>query len=179
MTSHIAMGPADTEIRSLSVDDLELFCEIRSEALRTHPHAFGSPEEDEGGEPMLAAYRRLLDSTVLGSTVLGAFRSGGLIGLAGFYVSHDKRARHRGHIYSVYERESDRGRGIGDGLIKQLLAHAGPQVEQVHLAVLVQATPAIRTYERNGFEIYARDRGAVRIGDTTYDKYLMAKEFAR
>ena len=128
---------------------------------------------------MLAAYRRWLDSTVPGSTVLGAFVSGDLIGLAGFYVSHDKRSRHRGHIYTVYVKESDRGRGVGDRLIKELLAYAEARVEQVHLAVLVTATPAIRTYERNGFEIFARDRGAVRIGDTLYDKYLMAKEFSR
>jgi ribosomal protein S18 acetylase RimI-like enzyme len=49
----------------------------------------------------------------------------------------------------------------------------------VHLAVLVTATAAIKTYKRNGFEIYGTDPRAVRVGDTTYDKYLMVKEFSR
>ena len=50
------------------------------------------------------------------------------------------------------------------------------QVEQVHLDVLLTATDAIKTYKRNGFEIYGTDPRAVRIGDSTYDKYLMMKK---
>jgi ribosomal protein S18 acetylase RimI-like enzyme len=40
------------------------------------------------------------------------------------------------------------------------------------------ATAAIKTYKRNGFEIYGTDAGAIRIGDATYDKYLMMKKLA-
>ena len=39
------------------------------------------------------------------------------------------------------------------------------------------ATAAIRTYKRNGFEIYGTDPRAIRLGDVTYDKYLMMKKF--
>jgi ribosomal protein S18 acetylase RimI-like enzyme len=173
MTPHAA-AQADVEIRRLTVDDLDLFREIRAEALQKHPQSFGSPEEDEGGDAMLAAYCRWLNSTIL-----GAFGFGSLIGLAGFYVPDDRRSRHRGYIFTVYVKEEGRGQGVGDRLIKELLAHAEARVEQVHLAVLVTATAAIRTYKRNGFEIYATDRRAIRIGDTTYDKFLMMKEFSR
>ncbi|PDT86642.1 hypothetical protein CO669_29685 [Bradyrhizobium sp. Y36] len=157
----------------MTADDLELFRGIRAEALRTHPQTFGSPEEDEGGEGMLAAYRRWL-----AGTVLGAFECGGLMGVAGFYVSPDRRSLHRGHIFTVYVREDGRGQGFGDRLVKELLAHAEARVEQVHLAVLVEATAAIRTYKRNGFEIYGTDLGAVRIGDATYDRYLMVRKLS-
>lgn len=75
-------------------------------------------------------------------------------------------------------REDGRGQGIGDRLIKELLAHAEACVEQVHLAVLLEATAAIRTYERNGFKVYGTDPAAVRIGDVTYDKYLMVRKFS-
>jgi ribosomal protein S18 acetylase RimI-like enzyme len=78
----------------------------------------------------------------------------------------------------VYVREASRGKGVGDRLIKELLALAEARVEQVHLAVVLTATAAIKTYKRNGFEIYGTDPGAIRIGDVTYDKYLMMKKFA-
>nr|WP_283814273.1 N-acetyltransferase [Bradyrhizobium liaoningense] len=171
MISHAARPQADVEIRRLTVDDLDLFRDIRAEALRTHPQTFGSPEEDEGGEAMLAAYRRWLDGMVL-----GAFECGGLMGVAGFYVSPDRRSQHRGHIFTVYVREEGRGKGVGDRLIKELLAHAEARVEQVHLAVLLESTAAINTYKRNGFEIYGTDPAAVRMGEATYDKYFMVRK---
>ncbi|MFZ8393442.1 GNAT family N-acetyltransferase, partial [Staphylococcus aureus] len=80
-------------------------------------------------------------------------------------------------IYTVYVRENCRGRGVGDRLIRDLLAHAESCVEQVHLAVLVKSTAAIKTYKRNGFEVYGTDPRAVRIGDAVYDKFLMIKRF--
>ena len=174
MASDAVIPPADCEIRRLTVDDLDCLREIRAEAIQTHPQMFGSAEEDEGGEVMVAAYRHWL-----GDTMLGAFRCGGLIGVAGFYVSRYKKSQHRGHIFSVYVRKNDRGKGVGDRLIKELLAHAEARVEQVHLAVLLESTAAINTYKRNGFEIYGTDPAAVRIGEATYDKYFMVRKFSR
>lgn len=171
MTAQAAIAPAGVEFRRLTVDDLDAFREIRGEALQRFPQSFYSLEEDQGGDAMLAAYRQWLSGTVM-----GAFACRSLVGIAGFYVSPDKRSQHRGHIYTVYVREASRGKGVGDGLIKELLALAAVHVEQVHLAVLLTATDAIKTYKRNGFEIYGTDRGVVRIGDSTYDKYLMMKK---
>jgi ribosomal protein S18 acetylase RimI-like enzyme len=112
----------------------------------------------------------------LSGTILGAFECQTLVGTAG-YVSPDKRSQHRGHIFTVYVRETSRGKGVGDRLIKELLALAEARVEQVHLAVVLTATAAIKTYKRNGFEIYGTDPRVIRIGDVTYDKYLMMKNF--
>ena len=170
MTSQTAIGSA--EIRRLALDDLDLLREIRAEALQKHPETFGSSEEDQGGDAMVTAYRRWLSGTIL-----GAFERKALLGIAGFYISPDKRSQHRGHIFTVYVREASRGRGVGDRLIKELLSLAKASVDQVHLDVLLTATDAIRTYKRNGFEIYGIDPRVIRIGDVTYDKYLMIKKF--
>ncbi|MGA7810194.1 N-acetyltransferase family protein [Bradyrhizobium sp.] len=172
MTAQPAIAPVGVEFRRLTVDDLDVFREIREEALQKFPQSFYSLEEDQGGDATVAAYRHWLSGTIL-----GAFACQTLIGIAGFYVSPDKRSQHRGHIYTVYVKEASRGQGVGDGLIKQLLALAAARVEQVHLAVLLTATDAIKTYKRNGFEVYGTDPRAVRIGDATYDKYLMMKKF--
>ena len=172
MTSQAAIAPAGVKFRRLTVDDLDVFREIREEALQKYPQSFYSLEEDQGGDAMVAAYRHWLSGTIL-----GAFACQTLVGIAGFYVSPDKRSQHRGHIYTVYVREASRGKGVGDGLIKELLAQAAVHVEQVHLAVLLTASDAIKTYIRNGFEIYGTDPRVIRIGDATYDKYLMMKKF--
>ena len=174
MASDAVIPQADFEIRRLTVDDLDCLRAIRAKAIQTHPQSFGSPEEDEGGEVMMAAYRHWL-----GDMMLGAFGCRGLVGLAGFYVPRYRRSQHRGHIFSVYVRENARGKGVGDRLIKELLAHARVRVEQVHLAVGSTAAAAIKTYRRNGFEIYGTDPGAIRIGDATYDNYLMMKKLSR
>jgi ribosomal protein S18 acetylase RimI-like enzyme len=158
-------------IRRLTVDDLDSFRLIRAEALRRYPQTFGSPVEEQGGEPMLVAYRDWLSGTII-----GAFDREALVGIAGFYVAIDKRSRHRGHIYTVYVRDEMQGRGVGDRLVKELLAFASTKVEQVHLAVLVTATPAITLYKNNGFEIYGTDPNVRRIGQTSYDEYLMIKK---
>src|SRR5437879_1739043 len=128
MTSNAASAQADVEIRRLTVDDLDLLREIRAEALQKYPQSFYSAEEDEGGDAMLTAYRHWLSGTIL-----GAFGYGSLIGVAGFYVSPDKRSQHRGHIFTVCVKENAQGKGVGDRLIKALLAHAEGRVEQVHL----------------------------------------------
>jgi hypothetical protein len=60
---------------------------------------------------------------------------------------------------------------------KELLALAEARVEQVHLAVVLTATAAIKTYKRKGFEIYGTDPRVIRIRDVTHDKYLMMKRF--
>jgi ribosomal protein S18 acetylase RimI-like enzyme len=159
-------------IRQLTVGDLELFREIRADALHKYPQSFGTVEEEQGGDVMVAAYRHWLSGTIF-----GAFERQILVGTAGFYVSHEKRSDHRGHIYTVYVKETSRGKGIGHRLIKELLALAETRVEQVHLAVVLTAKAAIKTYKRNGFEIYGTDPRAIRIGDVTYDKYLMIKKF--
>jgi ribosomal protein S18 acetylase RimI-like enzyme len=171
MTSRDAIAPAGVKFRRLTVDDLDVFREIRGEALQKFPQSFYSLEEDQGGDAAVAAYRQWLSGTML-----GAFACQNLVGTAGFYVSSDTRSQHRGRIYTVYVREANRGKGVGDGLIKELLGLAAVQVEQVHLDVLLTATDAIKTYKRNGFEIYGTDPRAVRIGDSTYDKYLMMKK---
>lgn len=175
MISQASLSSVHFELRQLTVDDLDLFREIRGEALQHHPESFHSLEEDQGGDAMVAAYRHWLSST--SGTMLGAFDCQALVGIAGLYVSADKRSQHRGQIYTVYVRESSRGKGVGDRLMKELLALAEMRVEQVHLGVLLISTAAIKTYKRNGFEIYGTDPRVTRIGDVTYDKYLMMKRF--
>ena len=173
MTSQANIALPGIDFRWLTVDDLDLLREIRAEALQKYPQSFGSSEESEGGDAMMAAYRRWLSGTIL-----GAFERQTLVGTAGFYIAPDRRSQHRGHIYTVYVRESSRGKGIGNRLIKELLALAETLVEQVHLGVLVTATAAINIYQRNGFEIYGTDPRVIRIGDVEYDSYLMVKKFS-
>jgi GNAT superfamily N-acetyltransferase len=121
MTSHGAIACDRVTIRQLTVGDLELLREIRADALREYPQSFGTVEEEQGGDAMMAAYRQWL-----GGTIFGAFECQTLVGTAGFYVSPEKRSQHRGHIYTVYVKETSRGKGVGDRLIKSFLLWPRP-----------------------------------------------------
>ena len=64
------MSAAYIEIRRLTEADEVLYRDIRLEALRANPEAFGSTFETENAQPLSSF------STTLGnSTVLGAFRN--------------------------------------------------------------------------------------------------------
>jgi ribosomal protein S18 acetylase RimI-like enzyme len=159
-------------LRQLTSADIEMFNDIRTEAIRTNPESFGSPEEEHGGDAQRQAYLCWLSGDVW-----GAFEDQNLIGVAGFYITQDKRVTHRGNLFTVYVRPASRGQGMGDLLIKKILSVAEKRVDQMKLMVVTTAIPAIKTYLSNGFEFYGRDRGAFRVNDASYDEYLMIKKF--
>ncbi|MEJ0063610.1 MAG: GNAT family N-acetyltransferase [Alphaproteobacteria bacterium] len=158
-------------IKRLTVDDIEAFHELREEAIALYPESFGSPEEEEGGEARDAAYRRWLNGEIL-----GAFEDGNLVGATGFYIPADEKVQSHGQIFTVYVRAAYRKKGIGDRLLKSILDLAKSRVDQVRLRVVHTAKDAIKTYLRNGFEIYGTESRAVSIGNIHYDEILMEKK---
>lgn len=159
-------------LRQLTQADIEAFRDIRTEAMRTNPESFGSPEEEQGGEIQQQTYLRWLNGDIW-----GAFKDQALIGVTGFYILQEKRTAHRGTLFTVYVRPTNRGQGVGDALIKKVLSVAEKRVDQMNLMVITTAIPAIKTYLSNGFEFYGRDHRIFRINGTNYDEYLMIKKF--
>ena len=157
-------------IKRLTADDIKLFREIREEAMRTNPESFGSPEEEQGGKRQDATYREGLKNEIW-----GIFEDENLAGVAGFYISSTKESQSCGQIFSLYVRSAYRGKGIGDRLLKHILALAENRVDQVHLCVVHTAEAAIKTCMKNGFEICYTDPHAFRVGDMDYNEHLMVK----
>lgn len=69
------------------------------------------------------------------------------------------------------------GRGVGRRLMQAAIDWAGSTgvVRRIELFVLVDNLPAIRLYEKSGFQVEGRRRAVFRRGDNWIDDLLMAR----
>ena len=160
-------------IRRLTVDDLEAFRELREEAMRLCPESFGSPEEEQGGERQEAAYRDILQK----DEILGAFEGDNLIGVIGFFIPGHAKSQKCGRIFTLYVRDTRRNSGLGDRLIKHILAIAADHVEQMHVCIVHTAAAALDLFQKNGFEVLSTETNAFSLGDVSYNELLLGKRF--
>lgn len=166
------MGTAEFEIRPVKpADDAAIFRNIRLEALRANPEAFGSSYEAEAAQPLSWFLARLADSTVF-----GAFRDGQIIGIAGFAIQQGDKNAHKGRIWGMYVRPDARGGGIGRRLMEAVIEHARHRVELVQLTVVRDNERARRLYASLGFQEYGTEWHSLKHDGRYYDEILMAKD---
>ena len=118
-------------IRPMQQSDCKAVSELEKEV-------FSQPWSEQG----------FLDALAMKESIfLLAEEEGNIIGYLGMYVALDE-----GEITNVAVAPSKRNAGIGDRLIKEILAQAKKKgVTQVVLEVRVSNAPAIHLYEKNGF----------------------------
>jgi GNAT superfamily N-acetyltransferase len=107
------------------------YIEIRLEALKFNPEAYGTEFESENARP-LSWFADRLDV----SSVFGAFDGSELAGVAAFSVGERPKERHKGLLGSVYVRPGARKAGVGRRLVETIIDFARPQVELIQLAVV-------------------------------------------
>ncbi|MGC4046049.1 MAG: GNAT family N-acetyltransferase [Armatimonas sp.] len=147
--------------------------EIRLEALRAVPEAFGSDYETESQRPESFWEERAAGRDT-GGNFIAEDANGHFVGLIGLFTDGRKKTGHVGSIVSVYVRPEARGQGVGDGLMQSCLASAREQkLARVRLAVITTNAPAIGLYIRHGFKVYGIESDVLRIGDQRYDELLM------
>lgn len=155
-------------VRELAAEDAVALRELRLEALRLHPGAFGSTYAVEAAQPVSATA-----TSVAAGGMFGGFVDGRLQGMAGFRVVDAAQLRHKGVLGGMYVRESLRGTGLADAIVESLLAYAAGRVEQVLLTVAADNARAIRFYERLGFVTYGTEPRALKVGTRYLDERLM------
>jgi ribosomal protein S18 acetylase RimI-like enzyme len=162
------------EIRVLTERDAAVYWQLRLEALERQSQSFGESAEEHRQTTVLAAAERLRANPD-GNFVLGAFRAGELVGMAGFFRYQPAKARHKGRIWGVYVRECCRGQGVGRALLVALLERirACPGVEQVSLTVVSRQEAAKALYLSLGFETYGLERRGLKVGDRYLDNEHM------
>jgi ribosomal protein S18 acetylase RimI-like enzyme len=168
------MTATHIEIRRLTeaiAGDAVLYREIRLEALRTNPEAFGSTFEIEDAKPLT-----WFSAGLANSTLLGAFRDAKLLAIAGFAIQQGQKKAHQGFIWGMYVRADARRAGIARRLVEAILDLARHRVELVQLSVVRGNEEARRLYASLGFLEYGIEKNALKQNGRYYDEVLMAKD---
>ncbi len=156
------------EIRRLDPSQAEDYRAIRLLALATDPDAFGSTHEIEAARPLSAFAERLA-----GSIVLGAYRDGRIIGVAGLMQQGGLKDQHKGFIWGVFVAADARGQGAASQLIAAIIEAAHGLVEQLTLSVVTTNEPALALYRKFGFETYGIEPRALKTEAGYFDEALM------
>ena len=169
------MHAAHIEIQRLTQADADVvqYRDIRLEALKVNPEAFGSTFEIENAQP-LSWFSERLDS----STVLGVFRDQKLIAIAAFAIQRGQKMAHKGVIWGMYVRPNARRSGIGRRLVEAILDLARQRVELIQLTVVRDNEQARHLYASLGFQEYGIERNALKQDGRYYDEVLLAKDLS-
>ena len=164
------MSRAEVKIRRLLPEDAALYREIRLDALKSDPDAFGSTLAEEHAQPLHLFTERLETSAVF-----GAFAGSELVGVVGFFVKPSRKEAHKGALVGMYVRPGARTGGVGRRLVEAVIDHASHCVEVVQLTVIKENQRAVRLYARLGFVEYGVERKSLKQDGRYWDEVLMAK----
>ena len=144
--------------------------DLRLEALKEEPLAFGSAYEEE--LPYSEADWRSRIKNVIFAMVGG--KPGGMI----VYVRNPRsKTNHICDIYGVYVRRQYRGQGISNTLMDAVLAEikelAG--VAKICLAVNPTQKAAAHLYRKYRFKVVGKPKKALRYNGAFYDELVMEK----
>ena len=160
------------QIRRLETSDSALYRDIRLEALKQNPEAFGSTFEKENGEPL-----SWFEAVVSRTDIFGAFLDGTLVGIAGYVAQESSKQAHKAVLWGMYVRPAARNSGLGKKLVAAVLIHARGRVEMVQLTVVSENEGARRLYSTLGFVEYGLEKRALKQDGRYYDEVLMVKFF--
>lgn len=165
------MDTAHIQIRRLAPTDAVVYRDIRLEALRCNPEAYGSTFEAENARRLTWFSDRLT-----GSAVFGAFQDSELIGIAGLFIGEGEKEAHKGLLWGMYVQPSSRRAGVGRRLVETIVDYARKRVELIQLAVVSDNEQARRLFASLGFLEYGIEKNALKQKGRYYDEVLMAKD---
>src|SRR5262245_5876072 len=162
------------QVRVLTEHDADEFVRLRLEALTQEPLAFGRTPDEALPWPRDSVASRLRPAPQ-GHFAVGAFEGTRMAGQAAFVRHEGRKERHKGFIWGVYVSPAWRGRGVARSMLTTLVTRARsyPDLEQISLSVAVPQEPARRLYRALGFEVYGRERNALKVGATYVDEEHM------
>jgi RimJ/RimL family protein N-acetyltransferase len=158
------------QIRRLETSDAALYRDIRLEALKQNPEAFGSTFERESTQPL-----SWFEAAIGRSDIFGAFLDGTLAGIAGYVAQQSPKQAHKALLWGMYVRSAGRKSGLGKRLVAAVLSHARGRVEMVQLTVVSENEAARRLYNALGFVEYGLEKRALKQDGRYYDEVLMVK----
>ena len=169
----------DCQLRLLRSPDLPAYKALRDAMLAGHPQAFTSDAATEI-QCDAASYHRRLSGGAQGATLftLCAWNGPEMVGAVSCEHQIGIKVRHVAQIIAMMVRDDWQRLGIGQLLMGHALKllQAEPGLELVTLSVTASNAPALRLYERCGFQAYGRLQGAIKLpGGELLDKCLMSR----
>lgn len=176
MSTTLTTIHGEVVIRAARVDDVEAFRELRLEALRTHPEAFGADYASELTRPLTYWTESLERATGDRAVIILGTHQHALIGMVGVQRGFSAKTQHGGLIWGVYVRSAWRGQHLAEALLAAAMEWARTQgMQQVKLAVVTTNVAAMRCYLRCGFSVYGVEAHAISHAGRYYDELLMAR----
>lgn len=176
MPAALATINGEVVLRAAHVEDVEAFRELRLEALRAHPEAFGADYATELARPLTYWTETLERAAGDTAVIILATHQQALIGMMGMLRGFSVKTQHGSLIWGVYVRSVWRGHHIAEALLAAGMQWARAQgTQQVRLAVVTTNVPAIRCYVRCGFSVYGVEARAICHAGQYYDELLMAR----
>lgn len=164
----------DVLIRTATLADVDGYRTLRLTALRNHPTAFGQSYETVMALPHSYWIERLEPNPNL--CLYFAEHGETLIGMTGILRSDAPKFRHSATIWGVYVDAEWRGQHIAEAMIRACLDWARMNgVVIAKLAVVTDNQPAIRCYERLGFQTYGVEPQVIFYEGKYYDEYFMSR----
>jgi ribosomal protein S18 acetylase RimI-like enzyme len=159
------------EIKILPANRWSELRDLRLEALRTEPTAFGSSVEEEEIFTEEIWRERTRHALV-------ALSDDKPIGTVTYILNNRPKTGHIAHIYGFYVTPSFRGQGIGRTLLETTLRNIQDErkdVIKVQLMANKKQEAAVALYKKLGFLIVGELRKELKVGNEFYDEFIMEK----
>ncbi len=144
--------------------------DLRLEALKGNPTAFGSSFEEESTFAE-AEWRKRIKNAIF------ALSHDKPIGMIVYIFSSRVKTKHIANIFGVYVKINFRGQGVGRKLIESALSEIQKNklIHKIKLTVNPEQTAAVRLYEQYGFKIVGKLEKELKVGNSFFDELIMEK----
>ena len=164
-------------VREVRESDLAQYRDLRLEALKAAPLAFGADYQESLALPGSAWLERIRQNVNNHFAALFvAEQNGVLVGMTGVRRDYGVKSQHNATVWGVYVRSNARGTGLSGTLLAHAMLWAQQMgVTRLELKVGTQNSGALALYTKAGFEIAGTLRGTLRIADQVVDEYILER----
>ena len=158
------------EVKTLSPERWRDAKDLRLQALKTDPIAFGSSFEEEEKLAEAEWQRRV-------KNMLFAVSDDKLVGTITYLFNERVKTKHIARIFGVYVDPKYRRHGVGKKLLENALEliQKNKDVVKVQLMVNPKQLAAVRLYKTMGFEVVGQMGKEIKVGEEFYDELIMDK----
>lgn len=160
-------------VKKLSKDDWRGYRDVRLEALKESPDAFGSSYSENIGRSDQYWMNKLslLDEKKEKNFFCAVLDNGNFISIGGAYQDNNNEW----NIIAMYAKKEYRGLGAGSLLFSKILDELrGKKVKKVFLRVNVIKVPAVSLYKKFGFKIIKSASNQLLGDGNFYEEYEMS-----